>query len=189
MRRMMLLLITACTMCMSFTHKDERVIIEDRPLTWDDYQGAPASSGLSVALTHSRIELDSVTIASDGTIPKFHATCYFMPGRSWVDKKFLSTCNADESAHVLQHEQTHYNIARIAAAEITREMNTFKYTPGRIAYQADSIFRTLSIRLRNVQSAYDEQTSHSRKYEQQDKWNQLIATCMTTQTLPDIPRF
>lgn len=184
----MLLLPAACLMCMSFTNKEEEIRIENRPLTWDDYQGAPLSPGLSVALTHSRIEMDSVDIFEDGAIPTFHATCYFMPGRSWVDKKFLSTCNPEESAHVLQHEQTHYNIARIAAAEINREMNNFQYTPGRVAYQADSIFRTLSMRLRNVQTAYDEQTSHSRRYDQQDKWNKLVADAMTSQTLPVIPK-
>src|SRR5688572_23289770 len=87
-----------------------------RPLVWTDFKGKPASSGNEGARTAHAIHF--AWICRPGGRFEFKVTAGFLPNRSWV--KFVVLRSAGESARVLRHEQTHFDISELYARHIRR---------------------------------------------------------------------
>jgi hypothetical protein len=184
--RKLVFVLAACVCAVAFaTDKEKGVIIEDRPLAWDDFKGKAAHNGF-VAYTGTYIELERFMIYSDGRIPKFNVVCYFQPKGSWVKEDVVDNYPDSTSNYLLKHEQTHYDISRIATAEMNEVLNSFNYDKKRFAMQADSIFRALHRKCREINERYDRETNHSRIREEQIKWNKLIAESLQKGKLPDL---
>lgn len=159
-------------------------IIEDRLLTWDDFRGRHKSD-IFDALTSTFIDLQPRTVNPSEPIPKYTATCYFLPKESSVSNKLLKERPDSTLAYVLNHEQGHYNLARIATAQINKYLSAFNYNQRRSVYQADSIFRSVNNQLRLTQLRYDKETNHSKLHAEQAKWDKLIEEGLKEGKLPD----
>lgn len=152
------------------------VVIEDRPLNWDDFKGKQPSNSPFKAGTYYSIGMESV--AKEDKKHAFEITCLFNPKESWVSRKFLKEADEEASAHLLKHEQGHYDLARTIAAELDADMNNFSYDDKRVRYQSDSIYRSKMAKLRNLQILYDKETNHSRVKDEQTKWNVKIEAAL-----------
>lgn len=146
------------------------VIIEDRPLEWKDFKGKP-SSNIFDAKTYTSIGYQS---SLENNKHLYKITCLFDPKKSWVSKEFLKKSDNSMSAHLLKHEQGHYDIARIIASDLDRAINSFSYDKLKARYQCDSIFRSYLKKEREMQDQYDKDTNHSKVPEEQAKWNEKI---------------
>lgn len=160
--------------------KDHDGIIIDRPLTWKDFRGkAPKNSAMKAATAY----IIEYTVAKQPPEPQFKVTLYFDPKTSWVDKVFLKTADEQASAHLLNHEQVHFNISRIVSWEMEDAMNSFKYDRKKIRYQVDSIYRTYFNKEKAIQRKYDKETNHSRVVDEQEKWNKIVAEGLKNKTI------
>jgi hypothetical protein len=160
------------------------VIIEDRLLTWDDFRGRHESDAFK-ALTYTIIDLQPRAVRFSDPIPDYHATCYFLPKESSVSRKFLKEEPDSVLNHVLNHEQGHYNLARIATTEINNILKQFTFNQRKSIFQADSIYRAVNARLRNIQTLYDKESNHSQNRAEQSKWNILIEDATEAGKLPE----
>lgn len=100
--------------------------------------------------------------------------CLFDPKMSWVSKEYIKKAGEEKSAYLLNHEQRHYDIARVIGAELDEAMQSFKFDTKKAKYQVDSIFRSFIKKDRDIQKQYDNETEHSKVREQQDAWDKKI---------------
>ncbi len=160
------------------------MVIEDRLLTWDDFQGKHKSDFFD-ASTNYLITLEPKTYTPGDPVPEYKAISYFRQRVSSVDRKFMKESTDESKAHVLKHEQGHYDIARITTRQINDIYKNFKWHPRRSMYQADSIFRSINNQMRAIQLKYDKETNHSKVKEEQERWNKLIADALDNRKLPE----
>jgi hypothetical protein len=144
----------------------------NRPLTWSDFTGSPdassiyfANTGWNIGYTMPPIRVTSDSVSLKGFVVKLELN----PVKSWVKK-------GRESADLLKHEQGHYDITALAAAEFYREILNLQVgdqatLKGRITEINDK----LQAKIETTNIRYDLQTDHSRNAQAQQKWDQKIA--------------
>lgn len=139
-----------------------------RPLAWTDFKGfAPASSPY-VALTHSAIVLN---YGGEGSSISFSVESAFYPKKSWKKK------NVDD--YILKHEQGHFDITELYARMLRKEIQELKFkTYETIGSDVQKVFIKNSAACDKTQDAYDLETDHSKKKEQQTAWDQKIETLL-----------
>ena len=91
----------------------------------------------------------------------------------WI-RKHLKNSKEGARQHLLKHEQGHYDIARVVSGELKSTLNAFSFDGKRVRYQADSIRRVFTQKLRKLEHDYDKDTNHSRVLEEQKRWNGKI---------------
>ncbi|MFN4247277.1 MAG: DUF922 domain-containing protein [Flavipsychrobacter sp.] len=160
------------------------MVIEDRLLTWDDFQGKHKSDAFD-AMTYYIIIMEPNRYMPGDPVPDYKVVAYFKQRESSVDRKFMKERTDEVKAHVLKHEQGHYDIARIAARQINDIYKNFSWHPRRSLYQADSIYRSINNKMRALQLKYDKETNHSKIKEEQLRWNKLIADALDNRRLPE----
>lgn len=183
MKHLFLLVLTAFSTVTTFAQPKHIEIIEDRLLTWDDFKGRHQSDAFD-AFTFTFINIEPRKVNPTDPIPNYKAICFFSSKESTVSKEFLKSRPDSIKKHVLNHEQGHYDLARIATAEMNSILTKFNYNQRRSVYQADSIFRAINNKLRATQILYDKETNHSKIYLQQQKWDTLIAEGLNHSKLP-----
>jgi hypothetical protein len=183
MKHLFLLVLTAFSTVTTFAQPKHLEIIEDRLLTWDDFKGRHQSDAFD-AFTFTFINIEPRKVNPTDPIPNYKAICFFSSKESTVSKEFLKSRPDSIKKHVLNHEQGHYDLARIATAEMNSILAKFNYNQRRSVYQADSIFRSINNKLRATQLLYDKETNHSKVYQEQQKWDALIAEGIRKGKLP-----
>ena len=159
------------------------MIIEDRLLTWDDFQGKHKSDVFD-AITITEMIIEPNKYIPGTPVPEYKAKAYFKQRESSVDRKFMKVSTDEVKAHVLKHEQGHYDIARITEMQINDIYKNFNWHPRRSMFQADSISRSINNQMRAIQLKYDKETNHSKIKEEQERWNKLIVEGLNNRKLP-----
>src|SRR3990170_3299813 len=77
-------------------------------LTWDDFQATPPKNATKAALTSSSIFMKFET---EGSSLRYDISCNFDKKHSWGRVK---------NAHILAHEQGHFDIAEIYARKLNK---------------------------------------------------------------------
>ncbi|RZA03634.1 MAG: hypothetical protein EOP47_02250 [Sphingobacteriaceae bacterium] len=150
------------------TEGDTIYYSSSRPITWADFQSS----------------YKYVKTASASVMPGFGYEIYqeVVSGIINVNvqlKVYLpkSACWADSygrDAYALNHEQRHFDIAKIIAEQYKQKILTNNLTPDN--YEAFILMQYLdSYRdMDKMQKAYDKETSHSRNSTAQQEWNERI---------------
>jgi hypothetical protein len=174
------------TYCISLAQEghDKREVIENRLLRWADFRGHAQLDSYSAKIW-TDIDWSPKDTFKKAQLPKLTAAAYFLPELSTVSKKFLVDKPDSVKKRVLNHEQGHYNITRIAAAELSTIFATFPFHPDRYRFQADSLRMVMIKRIYAYQKLYDKQSNHSRNHAMQATWDKLIAQGLINKLLPD----
>lgn len=178
-----ILLFTYCISVAQERH-DKREAIEDRPLRWADFRGHAQLDSYSAKIW-TDIDWWPKDTVKKAQLPRLTAEAYFLPELSTVSKKFLVDKPDSVKKRVLNHEQGHYNITRIAAAELSTIFATFPFNPDRYRFQADSLRVVMMKRVYTYQKLYDKQSNHSRNHAAQAMWDKLITQGLIHKRLPD----
>jgi hypothetical protein len=148
-----------------FPEKENDTIIvwtESRKLNWADFQrpshertqGAQSDIGLSIVSTRTNSSINYVVFP------------YFYKQRSSTNSS---------SAHILKHEQIHFDIAEVYARKIRRKLKELEHTAfDRKRYERE-IDRIYSAYLKE-QEDFDKETGHSIVTEKQKIWEQKITS-------------
>ncbi|MEZ5015514.1 MAG: DUF922 domain-containing protein [Flavipsychrobacter sp.] len=160
--------------------KEPQGIVLDRPLVWKDFKG---NAPKNVSYKASTATITGYKVAGTRSQPSFEVVFKFDPKKSWVSKQFLKTADEATSASLLKHEQGHYDISQVIAWELEAALNAFSFDKNKVQYQIDSIYRVLLTKQREIQAKYDEETSHSRVEEEQEKWNRFIEEALKNKTI------
>ena len=163
----------------NFDREKGYIYWDQRALTWDDFKGSPVSSSPYVALTHSAIVLNFS--GQDNTI-NFSVESAFYPRQSWKKK------NVDD--YILKHEQGHFDITEIYSRILRKaiaEMKFKKYDT--IGSEVQKVFNQKSNDCEKLQDQYDHETDHSKKKEEQYRWDAKIATMLDSLSDWSTPEF
>lgn len=138
---------------------------EERPLTWDDYQGTPNYDYEAVsALTSSGI-LHYKGCENGKIVYKIQA--FFEKDDSWVKQEAYTD-------YVLSHEQAHFDITELYARKLRKALKKLDFKCG----QEEDFDRFVARFLRKWQQAqikYDQHTHYSMKRTKQKSWEYKIA--------------
>ena len=155
------------TFLLAFTQDDKKNMIlwsTDYKLQWTDFMGKPAGS--LKAMTWSTIDFNVKKI--DATIIVLEVNAYFIKKQSWRQKDFTDD-------FVLQHEQTHFDIAEVYTRKLRKKLSSVKYKDTKKAMpEIQKLYNETFSELKAYQKKYDEETKHSINKDEQIKWNKKI---------------
>jgi len=107
-----------------------------------------------------------------GTAFQFAVTADFLPGRSWVKPSVV--LSQSESARVLGHEQTHFNVTEVFARRM-RKYFTELYSP---CAASEDVLRTAVDRYVSdeaaMQKRYDDDTRYGLDPNRQRMWDRDV---------------
>ena len=135
----------------------------ERKLTWADFQGEPVTGSDNAALTSSNINF-TFGFGSSGF--KYSISCRFDKQRSWVRVK---------NDHILSHEQGHFDIAELHARKLKKALAAYKYRESTVNADINKLYNDIMAAHHEMQTTYDQQTDHSRKFDKQAEWLTKIA--------------
>lgn len=155
--------------CFSLFQQDSEIIWRnDLALSWDNFNGRPDLNSTAAAVTASGISYNySVSRVGDRVVG-FDAMVisHFYPEKSWCKKDQIN-------AHILRHEQFHFNITELHSRLLRKHLSLLKPNPELIS-QITTAYKTVNEDLAKFQNKYDEASDYSRDYEAQKKWELLV---------------
>lgn len=135
---------------------------EDRRLTWRDYEAEPNSNSDAAALTTTYLGIQ-YSFNRDGF--SYTIECSFDRKSSWGRHK---------TAHILGHEQGHFDIAEYFARMLNMKMKNYRFNKNTYEKDLKKIYNDIVDEKEDVQNQYDRETNHSINKEEQAEWLKKI---------------
>ncbi|WGD34049.1 hypothetical protein [Olleya sp. YS] len=142
---------------------------EHYKLTWNDFKGQPNPDTDAVAVTASGITFSYSIKQSNKKVVGFKTLvkAFFYPEHSW--------CKAEQvDAHVLGHEQLHFDITELHARLFRQRIAKIKPHDD-LAQTLQELHKTIEDDLANMQHTYDAESNFSIDVVGQQKWKDSIA--------------
>lgn len=139
----------------------------ERPLTWNDFRGKIYPSKFA-AVVETSFGYDEEKVVKNGIITiNITLKVYMTRSGSWAK-------SGSRNAYNLNHEQRHFDIARIIAARFKRKLTPenlpVDYYDGVISYEFIESLREMN----RLQEKYDDETRHGIDVAAQQRWNTFI---------------
>ena len=144
--------------------KDEELIdwSATNRLTWSDYKGNPDPTSAAAATTTSYLGIEYNF--KNNTVT-YKIVCRFSKNKSWGLYK---------TAHILGHEQGHFDITEIFARKLNKETSEYKFNKSSYQHDLQKIYNDIVEDKEKLQNQYDKETDFSRNKERQAEWLKKI---------------
>jgi hypothetical protein len=140
----------------------------NRPLTWADFKGKQQTGTRNGAEVFASIGYDEVVSLNNGIINVSLTIKVFLPkSASWVSVDMVN-------ANSLNHEQRHFDIAKLVAERFKRNIKAEKLSPDNYDATINMAYLDTLRELYEMQKKYDSETAHSINTYQQQLWNNRI---------------
>ncbi|MEO8794653.1 MAG: hypothetical protein ABI390_04245 [Daejeonella sp.] len=141
-----------------------------RPLNWKDFKSKPLGDNKYAATVFAFFAVESQNKISNGVIQvDINLKAYVVKNFSWV-RDFA------RNSATLNHEQKHFDIAKIVAERFKKKLQNETLNPdnyeGIISFEYIESLRELD----TMQKQYDNETQHGTNPLMQSVWNQKIET-------------
>ena len=133
------------------------------PLKWKNFKGKPDKKSTATAVSEPHIFYELRTLGNQAT---FRFSCSFSTCHSWVKGK--------GTKNLLQHEQTHFDIAAYYKKVLIKEILSNKYAVSDVVFRVNDIHRQVSQLRKQADELYDLETHHSINVTQQKAWTRKI---------------
>lgn len=139
----------------------------DRPLTWDDFRDVPRNNRYAAEI-FAGFGFDQQIGMKDGILHVTIITKVFVPkSASWVRP-------GNQNAYALNHEQRHFDIARIIAGRFKDRALAAGLTAGNYESYLGPQYLEALRELTRLQLQYDAETRHGSDRLAQELWNKKI---------------
>lgn len=132
-------------------------------LQWSDFTGRADTSSQWVAVCPASVYVRGFM---DKGLPNFLVTNSFMKKEAWTKDP--------TSANILRHEQLHFDIAEVYARKIRQSIDSLRRRNVKTVSNYSLEITKLIKKRHEIDSLYDEQTSHGTYGDEQSDWNQKI---------------
>lgn len=172
MRRISRLLLASCLSLTITNGLTQTVLIRgeksSRPLTWDDFTGAPDPQSSLFAYTYWYVtyKWGPFSFSGDTVKWKVEVTLELEP-RSWRKSDKVSDS-------LLAHEQGHFNIGLLFARSFRNRVGITVFFRHDYESRIAAIFREELERFREMEKKYDQETRHFHDRVQQKKWDAFL---------------
>jgi len=163
----------------NYTEKPERDTIyyaSSRPLTWDDFQSTSRPNPRYEAQVIPGFGYNQETKVNKGTIQVRIELKTFLPKSAAMVNYYSKT------SYNLNHEQRHFDIARIISGQFQQKILAKDLTPDTFEALINMQYLDSYRDMDAMQKAYDAETNHGTNTFVQDKWNKRIDGAL--QSLP-----
>jgi len=144
-------------------------IIPDGKLKWSDYTGKVDQHSTYWSTTYWYVHYKYRVIQLQGDTVKVDLQSWpALQERSWV-------LPSKRSAELLQHEQGHFDLARLLALEFKQEAGSTVLLRNNYSRKLDSIFNADLYDIKQMEIQYDTETNHMWDRAAQERWNKKIA--------------
>ncbi|MDF7818619.1 hypothetical protein P1X15_13470 [Runella sp. MFBS21] len=145
-------------------HGDTLYYHAKRPLNWSDFQGAPSVLSRWAAQVFTSFGFEARTVVANRVIE-----LYVRP-KIWIDKTISWVRPGSKNDYVLDHEQLHFDITRLAAERFKRYLQKMTFSvedfSSELQYQYIDFYRVHS----QLQIQYDNETGHGTNQAAQAAW-------------------
>ncbi|CCG98650.1 hypothetical protein FAES_0639 [Fibrella aestuarina BUZ 2] len=140
----------------------------DRPLTWDDFRALPPVNNRYAAQIMPGVSYEGKSQVEKGTVNvRLKLKVFMLKSQSWVKP-------IGHNDYALNHEQRHFDLARLAMEEFKQILNPDSLSlndyNSNIQYRYIEMYRELGKR----QQQYDDETRHGIDEGAQARWNAQI---------------
>ncbi len=133
-----------------------------RKLTWADYKARPDLNSDAAATTTTYLVFSYNLKENDFS---FQIESKFSRTRSW---------GLHKTAHILAHEQGHFDIAEIFARKLYKKLKEYSFNKRTFKTDLRTIYQDILDEKENFQNNYDRETNHSINKEKQAEWLKRI---------------
>lgn len=141
---------------------------ENHRLSWEDFRGSPIPKANFVASTNTGINFGySYTLNKNEVIVEYSVESFFNPQKSW----FIP---AKVSQHILNHEQTHFDISELHARILRKKLDSKKFSKN-VKIEIETIYLQVEEKRKAMQKKFDLETDHSQNIEKEILWEKRIA--------------
>ncbi|MGM1054929.1 MAG: DUF922 domain-containing protein [Bacteroidota bacterium] len=152
-------------------HLEEKIPWEEGvSLTWNDFKAKSPENSKFKANTNTGITYSwGLKIDNANKALKYEVNSYFYPHLSWIEQ-------GSKNAHLLQHEQTHFDITELHARKLRKEL--FEIDSNELNQDTRKILNDLYKTVENerslMQKEYDRVTNHSLNKDPEVKWQKIV---------------
>jgi hypothetical protein len=140
----------------------------NRPLTWADFKGKQHNGTRNGAEVFASMGYDEHVSVSNSTVNVTLAIKVYIPkSASWVSPGAVN-------ANSLNHEQRHFDIAKLVAEHFKQNVMVEKLPPDNYDGTINMAYLDALRELHDMQKKYDAETAHSTNAYQQQLWNHRI---------------
>jgi hypothetical protein len=139
-----------------------------KKLVWDDFKGTASGNAIVAALTFSGFGYNAnvKTVNGRGDL-NISVYCYFSKPKSWVRQ-------GKTTAYILTHEQHHFDVSYLSAVLFVDKLQSTKFTTGNYKELLARIYNECCDIMNKMQNDYDGQTKNGQVKTEQEKWNAMI---------------
>ncbi|HWZ16678.1 MAG TPA: hypothetical protein VNW95_15670 [Mucilaginibacter sp.] len=138
-----------------------------RPLTWDDFQSKTSNSRYDAEIYPS-MGYDERNTVNNGIVHIHLLLKVYLPkSASWVK-------DGSRTAYALNHEQRHFDIAKIAAERFKQKVLSEQLPPGNFDGPINVDYLESYREMTDMQKRYDKETAHGSNGSAQARWNGYI---------------
>ena len=149
------------------TEGDTIYYTTDRPLTWTDFQSNVANSKYDADVFPSIGYAEQAEVIKGLITIRIDLKVFLPKSACWVR-------NGSRNDYTLNHEQRHFDIAKIAAEKFKQKLKAENLPPGNYDGFINVDYLDAYREMNALQKQYDDETRHgSNQYEQQ-KWDERI---------------
>ncbi|WP_143961847.1 DUF922 domain-containing protein [Litoribacter populi] len=162
----------------AFRAKSGISISPDRNLVWRDFKqvktinNRPGVNARTVTYVQPKIGSASEKNGIIRISPKIEIG--IDPDQTQVSLGFLSRSDKATKEAVLNHENGHFKIAQLIGKQLLNAIETFEFDKNRYQEQFDSLVQEHYKEWREMERAYDYETTNPRDLERQKEWDNFF---------------
>jgi hypothetical protein len=141
-------------------------------INWTDFKGKPKPDLNVVAISNVGFKYDANIVQTDEKI-----TVNIIIGSFFIKNKSWKLANVNE--YILQHEQLHFDLARVGAQLLQENLSKRKINKDNFDTELQNAYNESWETYRKLQSNYDLETNHSLNETKQKEWTTKINTMIS----------
>jgi hypothetical protein len=150
------------------TEEDTIYYNVNRPLKWTDFHGRQQTGSRNVAEVFAGLGYDErMKVENSVVIVTLAIKVYVPKSACWVSTN-------DLTAYALNHEQRHFDIAKLVGEHFKKTIKGEKLPPDNYDGTINMDYLDALRELTKLQKQYDSETAHSNNNSQQQAWNDRI---------------
>ena len=140
----------------------------DRPLTWKDFIGRPSFNNYAASIFASIGYESNSSVENGVVIVDLVFKTFMLKSSSWV--------RSASNSHGLNHEQRHFDIAKIIIERLKETLQKLELQPNNYERKVSFHYLEAFREMNRMQEAYDGQTANGSNASAQERWNKKVDT-------------
>ncbi len=148
-------------------HCDSIAWSKHRDLKWKNFKALADKRSNADALSDISI---FYKISTAERFARFMVTCFFYPCKSWVKRA--------STGRLLEHEQTHFDIAEYHKRLLMKEIMNRRFTSANLFSSVAEFGKMITDLRKDMDEVYDLETHHSVNIEKQKEWSKKMTSLL-----------